>query len=38
MAAVLLMTPDHGSDGEAGHSDAQGNESSWMDVRAVFTA
>ncbi len=37
MAAVFLMTPDHGSDSEAGDSDAQGNESSWMDVRAVFT-
>lgn len=37
MAAVFLMTPDHGRDSEAGDSDAQGNESSWMDVRAVFT-
>lgn len=37
MAAVFLMTPDHATDSEAGDSDAQGNESSWMDrVRAVF--
>lgn len=38
MAAVFLMTLDHGTDSEEGDSDAQGKESSWMDVRAVFTA